>query len=94
MLKKFTIEYTNHPHSNEPCGVHRTDDPVEVEEYLAKLLGAGSRIISIKHEGVEVHQVQADRMLKVAGERLVSGLLAHALDVDSAEVRQRFGFAA
>ena len=94
MLHKFAIEYTRHPRSNEPSGTHRTDDPVEAEEYLMQLLHARSRILSIKHEGIEVPRAQFDRMLKVAGERLISESLCHALDIDTAEVRHRFGFAA
>lgn len=94
MLHKFTIEYTRHPRSNEPTGTHRTDDPVEAEEYLMQLLHARSRILSIKHEGIEVPRSQFDHMLKVAGERLISESLRHALDIDTAEVRHRFGFAA
>ena len=94
MLRKFTIEYTRHPRSNEPSGTHRTDDPVEAEEYLMQLLHARSRILSIKHEGVEIPQPQFDKMLKVAAERLASEMLRHALDIDTAEVRHRFGYAA
>jgi hypothetical protein len=94
MLRKFTIDYTRHPHSTEPAGVHRTDDPIEAEEYLMQLLHARSRILSIKHEGVEIQRAQFDRMVKVAGERLLSEMLCHALDIDTAEVRHRFGFAA
>jgi hypothetical protein len=94
MLHKFAIEYTRHPHSNEPCGTHRTDDPIEAEEYLMQLLHARSRILSIKHEGVDLPQAQFDRMLRIAGERLISEALEHALDIDNAEVRHRFRFAA
>jgi hypothetical protein len=94
MLTKFTIEYTRHPHSNEPAGTHRTDDPIEAEEFLMQLLHAHSRILAIKHEGVAIERAQFDRMLKVAGERLIAEMLRHALDIDAAEVRHRFGFAA
>jgi hypothetical protein len=94
MLHKFTIEYARHPRSYEPAGTHRTDDPVEAEEYLMQLLLARSRILSIKHEGVEIPTAQFDRMIKVAAERLISETLSHSLDIDSAQVRHRFGFAA
>jgi hypothetical protein len=94
MLIKFTIEYTRHPHSNEPAGTHRTNDPIEAEEYLMQLMHARSRILSVKHEGVEIPRVQFDRMMKVAGERLVSEMFCHALDIDTAESRHRFGLAA
>jgi hypothetical protein len=94
MLHKFTIEYARHPRSQEPAGTHRTNDPVEAEEYLMQLLLARSRILAIKHEGVEIPRAQFDRMLKVASERLVSELLGHALDIDTAAVRHRFHIAA
>jgi len=94
MLHKFTIAYTRHPRSTEPSGVHRTDDPIEAEEYLMQLLHARSRILSIRHEGVDMPQAQFDRMLKVASERPSSEMLEHALDIDSAEVRHRFHLAA
>ena len=94
MLHKFTIEYTRHPHSNEPAGTHRTNDPIEAEEYLMQLLHARSRILAIKHEGVELPRAQSDQMRKVASERLSSEALCHALDIDTAEVRHRFGLAA
>jgi len=59
-----------------------------------ELLHARSRILAIKHEGVDIAPAQFDRMLKVASERLISTTLCHALDIDTAEVRHRFGFAA
>ncbi len=59
MLHKFIIEYTRHPRSTEPAGTHRTDDPVEAEEYLMQLLHARSHILSIKHEGVEIPRARA-----------------------------------
>ena len=37
---------------------------------------------------------QADRMLRVAAERLASRLLGRSLDLDSVQVKHRFGFAA
>ena len=94
MLHKFTIDYARHPRSQEPAGTHRTNDPIEAEEYLMQLLQAHSRILSIKHEGVEIPQVQFDQMLRIASERLMAEMLCHALDIDTAEVRHRFAFAA
>lgn len=90
MLHKFTIDYARHARSQEPAGTLRTDDPIEAEDYLMQLLLARSRILSIKHEGVDLPQAQFDRMLKVAAERLIAESLGHALDIDVAEVRHRF----
>lgn len=94
MLPKFAIEFSSHPRAIEPEGIHRTDDPVEAVDCLMQLLLSRSRIISIKHDGIDLPQGQFDQMLKVAGERLMSNMLAHALDLDTAEVRHRFAFAA
>lgn len=94
MLNKFTIEYTRPPHSREPAGTHRTDDPIEAEEFLMQLLHARSRILAIKHDGVDMPRDQFDRMITIASERLMAEYLCHALDIDTAEVRHRFGLAA
>lgn len=94
MLAKFDIEYVIHPQHNQRQDIHRTDDPVEAEDFLMNLLVVGARIKAIKHEGIELEQVKADRMLRVAAERLASRLLATSLDLDAIEVKHRFGFAA
>jgi hypothetical protein len=94
MIAKYEIEYTVNPSHNSRVGTHRTDDPVEAEDFLTALLIAGARIHGIKHEGVELSAAQNNRMLHVAAERLVSGLLRTSLKLDAAEVKHRFGFAA
>ena len=65
---------------------HRTDDPVEAEDFLMNLLIAGARISSIKHEGIELDQPQSDRMLRVAA----WSLALVALFVAPATVRAEF----
>ncbi|HBJ86260.1 MAG TPA: hypothetical protein DDZ88_20825 [Verrucomicrobiales bacterium] len=94
MLAKFDIDYVIHPQHNKRQDTHRTDDPVEAEDFLMNLLAVGARISAIRHEGVELDPPQADRMLRVAAERLASRMLCVALDLDSASVKHRFGFAA
>jgi hypothetical protein len=94
MLAKFDIEYVIHPQHNQRHDIHRTDDPVEAEDFLMNLLIIGARIIAIKHEGIELEQPKSDRMLRVAAERLASRMLGRSLDLDSIEVKHRFGFAA
>lgn len=94
MLAKFDIDYITHPQHNKTVHTHRTDDPVTAVDFLTSLLAIGARVSAIKHEGIELSQVQADQMLGVAAQRLVSGMLATALGLDAAEVKQRFGFAA
>ena len=91
MLAKFDIEYVIHPQHNQR---QDTNDPVEAEDFIMNLLIVGARIHSIKHEGIQLEAAQANRMLRVAAERLASRLLGRALDLDSVEVKHRFGFAA
>jgi hypothetical protein len=94
MLAKFDIEYVIQRPHNKRTDIHRTDDPVEAEDFLMSLLCAGARIGAIKHEGVELDQKQSDQMLRVAADRLASRLLGASLALDSVEVNHRFGFAA
>jgi hypothetical protein len=93
MLAKFDIEYVIHPQHSKRVDTHRTDDPVEAEDFLMSLLASGVRIGAIKHEGVELGREASDRMLSVAAQRLASRMLCSSLGVDSATVKHRFGFA-
>ena len=94
MLAKFDIDYVIHPHHNKRVDTHRTDDPIEAEDFLMNLLASGARILSIKHEGVELDSKKSDQMLRVAAERLATRLLCTSVGIDSIEVKHRFGFAA
>jgi hypothetical protein len=94
MIAKYDIDYIIQPDHNKRVDTHRTDDPVEAEDFLINLLASGSRILAIKHEGVELQPQQADRMLRVAADRLASGCLSRALNLDAAAARHRFGYAA
>jgi hypothetical protein len=94
MITKFAIEYTIFPQHNQRIETHRTDDPVEAEDFLMHLLVSGARILGVKHEGVSLTLIQSDRMLRVAAERLVSRLLEISLQMDAPAVKHRFGFAA
>lgn len=94
MLSKFTIDYVLFPHHNHRVSTHRTDDPVEAEDFLMHLLATGSRIMAIRHDAQELEPQQLDRMIKVAVERLASRMLEQSLAIDSAAVKHRFGFAA
>lgn len=93
MIAKYDIDYMIHPQHNRRVDTHRTDDPVEAGDFLINLLAGGARIIAIKHEGMELNAAQSDQMLHVAAERLASRVLCHSLDLDSAAVKHRFGFA-
>ena len=94
MLSKFAIDYVALPQHHSRRLTHHTDDPVAAEEFLMHLLASRARILEIRHEGTVLSPVQADRMLKVAAERIASGLLREALHIDHASVRDRFGLAA
>jgi hypothetical protein len=94
MLAKFNIEYIIQPEHNKRLDHHLTDDPVEAEDFLMTLLSMGARICSIQHEGLTLEPPQADRMLRVAAERLSARLIGRCLNLDTAAVRHRFGLAA
>ncbi|MEX1117610.1 MAG: hypothetical protein WEB60_02340 [Terrimicrobiaceae bacterium] len=93
MITKFAIEYTDSHRGNGCVRTHRTDDPIEAEDFLMKLLVSGAKIRAIKHEGIDLERPQFDRMLKIAGERLAAQLLRNSLGIDAAETKHRFGFA-
>jgi hypothetical protein len=94
MLTKFIVEYTIFPQHNKRVERHQTDDPVEVEDFLMHLLACGARIHAIKHDGIALDQVKADRMLRVAAQRLAAQLIGASLHLDSAAVKHRFDLAA
>lgn len=93
MIAKYDIEYVINPHHNKRLDSHRTDDPVEAEDFLISLLAGGASIKCIKHEGVELAQKESDQMLCIAAQRLASRVLCDSLGLDSAAVKHRFGFA-
>jgi len=90
---KFVIEYLPFPHHRNPSA-HFTDDPIEAEDFLVHLLTSRARITAIRHEGTVLPLQAADRMIKVAADRLASLLLQQALLLDNVQVKDRFGFAA
>lgn len=94
MITKYDIDYVIHPQHNNRVDTHRTDDPVEAEDFLMSLLATGAGIHSIKHEGIKLEPKAADQMLRVAAERLASRLLCVSLRQDVATIKHRFGFAA
>ena len=94
MLNKFAIDYIAFPQHSSRVFTHRTDDPIEVEDFLMHLLAARCRISAIRHDGSVMTSHQFDRMLKVAAERIASELLRESLALDAAEIKDRFGFAA
>lgn len=94
MISKYTIDYILHPQHNRRVDSHRTDDPVEAEDFLMHLLATGAIIFSIKHEGADLEEAKFTQMLRIAAERIASRLLEKSLHLDAAAVRHRFGLAA
>ncbi len=94
MLSKFAIDYVALPRHHSRVLTQHLDDPVALEEFLMHLLASGARIREIRHEGSPFAGSQFDRLLKVAAERIASGLLRESLHVDAIAVRDRFGLAA
>lgn len=94
MLNKFAIDYVILPSHQAVMRTHLTDDPIEAEEFLMHLLMGRARITEIRHSGSKLTPHQFDRMLKIAAERLVAGLLRETLQMDAEQVKDRFGFAA
>jgi hypothetical protein len=94
MLKKFSIDYVAMPKHSSRLFTHLSDDPVESEEFLMHLLGAGALIKEIRHEGNVLSRHQFDKMVKLAAERVAAMMLEESLGLDAVEIRNRFGFAA
>lgn len=94
MLSKFSVDYVALPQHHSRLLTHHTDDPVALEEFLMHLLAARARILEIRHNGVALGGPQFDRTLKIAAERIASGLLRESLGIDVASVRDRFDLAA
>ncbi|CAN5914444.1 hypothetical protein BH11VER1_BH11VER1_26000 [soil metagenome] len=92
MLTKFAIDYTVMPEHNSRVVTHRTDDPIEAEEFLMHLLVGRGRIKEIRHDGTKVSDHQFNQMVKVAVDRIANMLLVSSLGIDSVEVKHRFGF--
>jgi hypothetical protein len=94
MISKYDIEHIVSPNHKTRADTLRTNDPLEVVDFIATPLTAGALIHAINHEGGALSQAQSDRMIHVAAERLVSGLLRASLKLDAPEVKHSFGFAA
>lgn len=94
MLNKFAIDYVILPQHQTLVRTHLTDDPIEAEDFLMHLLLGHAHIAAIRHEGTTLTGHQFDRMLKIAAERIVAGMLRESLHLDAQEVKSRFGFAA
>lgn len=91
MLAKYNIEYTVPFKRHAQTHHYLTDDPVACEQFLFELLERKFQIGSIRHDGVELPQVEFDKMIKTAAGILASKHICAALDIDSVEAHHRFG---
>lgn len=93
MIAKYDLEFIFHPHHSGRVDTYRTDDPVSLEDFVMTLLANSAAIGAIKHEGCELSRAQSDQIISVAAKRLIARLICDSLGLDSAAVKQRFGFA-
>jgi hypothetical protein len=91
MRAKYKIEFAVPRHGRDQPEDHFTDDPIEAEDFLSRLLERGFKILGILHEGVEVSQAESDRMIKTAVGLLTTRNLCRSLGIDSSEAHNRFG---
>jgi len=94
MFSNYSIDYVVFPKHNTVVSTYLTDDPIAAEEFLMHLLIGHADIREIRHGGAVLTGHSLDRMLKIAAERIASGLLRESLHIDAEETKARFGFAA
>ncbi len=94
MIAKYHVEYSMQFRNQAHVSHYQTDDPVACTEFLSVLLERDVRIRGIRHEGVELSRVEADRLLKTAASMLAGRRLCQALDLKPDEAHHRFGFTA
>jgi hypothetical protein len=95
MLAKYKVDYAM-PFNGHLTATHHqlTNDPVACEQFLAELIDRGFKIERISHEGVELPEAEADKMIKTAAGIMTRRHLCTALDIDTIEAHRRFGTAA
>ena len=94
MLPKYSIEYTVTFRQRDFVHHLGTDDPVAAEESLTELLERGYKIRAVRHEGVELPQKDADKLIKTAVGMLAARRICESLGIKPEEEHHRFGFSA
>jgi hypothetical protein len=94
MLPKYTVEYSTQFRRHAQGNHYSTDDPVACEEFMQELLERGFRILTIKHEGVDLPRHDFDKMIKTAAGMLASKHVCVSLGLKAEEESYRFGFTA
>ena len=92
MMPKYTIEYAVPFKRSAEIYNYRSDDPVACEEFLEELLERGYRIKAILHEGLDVSEMEMDKMIKTAGGMLAAKAICSSLGIPAEEEHYRFGF--
>ena len=64
MIPKYTVEYTTQVGKHTQTNHYSTDDPITCEEFLSELLELGFGIRAVKHEGVDLHRNEFDKLVK------------------------------
>jgi hypothetical protein len=94
MIPKYTIEYSVPVRKHALASHYSTDDPVACVEFLKELLERGLRVLSLKHEGVELPRADGDKLIKTAAGMLAADRVCTSLGIRPEEEHFRFGFAA
>jgi hypothetical protein len=90
MLAKYHVEFSIPLEHRRLVNDFHTNDPVELERFVADLLLRGCKINSISHQGVALPQSEFDSVVLLGAKTAMIKLLTGALDIDEANVRHRF----
>ena len=94
MIPKYVIEYRISFRKHDQSSHYGTDDPVACEEFLLELLERGYKILSIKHEGVDLPDHDFDKMVNTAACMMAAHHVCKSLGIKAEEEKYRFGLAA
>lgn len=94
MIAKYHIEYCMEFKKHAQVNHHQSDDPVATQEFLMELLERGFRILTIKHDGVDLPRRDADKLVKTAAGMLAAKHVCASLGIKPEEEHFRFGFTA
>lgn len=93
MIPKYIVEYSTQFRRASQPSHYATDDPVACDEFLEELLERGVKILSVKHEGVDLPKHEFDKLIKTAAGMMASRHICNSLGINSEEEHYRFGFA-
>jgi hypothetical protein len=91
MLTKYHLQFSIPLAHRRLVNDFRTDDPVELERFVADLLLCGYKINSLSHKGIPLPPSEFDAAVLLGAKNAMIKLLTAALDIDEAKMRHRFG---